>query len=212
MTIDVPASATRLVERSFGAERAVRGHALVERVHVVKPPPWPVVARVGGDVVTVHYRVEADVLRGECTCEIGVDCEHAVATALVALAQDRDLAAAQVEVARQQVVGEWLVELARAQEAPAPVTAAAAQPVIAYLLDGRAADLGLTVVQCARLQGGGLAPGVALAVLADHRRGAPRWIDDDDLRRIAMLRALARAAPQAGPCPLRAFRAAEPSC
>ena len=194
MTAAPPPEPPPLVERSFAAEPVRRGLALVDRVHVVKPPPWPVVARVAGEVVTVHYRAEATLLRGECTCAVGADCEHAVALALVALALDRERAAAEVEVARQHVVGEWLVELARAQDAPAPAPGGGGDQVIVYLLDGRDADLGLNVVPCARLRGGGLAPGAPLAASTD-RRGAPAWIDTDDLRRIATLRAVARALP-----------------
>ena len=51
----IPASAQRTVERSFGAAALADGRAAIAagRVHLVKPPPWPVVARVGGLADTV---------------------------------------------------------------------------------------------------------------------------------------------------------------
>jgi len=197
MSLEVPVSAQRLVERHFGAARLNEALALVaaERVHVVKPPPWPVVARVQGHVVTVHYRVEGELLRGECSCDVA-ECAHAAATALAVLARERVYAAAQVEAARQAVVGEWLAELGRLELEPEAAAAPGSTQAIGYVLDGRDGDVGLTVVQCARLRSGLLAPGLPMAALADPQRGAPRWVEVDDLRRIAMLRAVTRAMPQ----------------
>ncbi|MBK7076080.1 MAG: DEAD/DEAH box helicase [Myxococcales bacterium] len=191
----IPASAQRTVERCFGAAALADGLAAVAagRVHLVKPPPWPVVARVAGEVVTVRYRPEGELLRGECSCAGGGDCGHAAATALVALADQRAGAEAAIAVERQARVGEWLAELGRHQpDAPTPAT----NQLVAYVLDARDRDVGLTIVPAARLRGGGLSAGLPLAALADPQRGAPRWVDVDDLRRIALLRAIARATPQ----------------
>ncbi len=196
MDLELPTSAQRAVERCFGADALAAGLVAVAagRVHLVKPPPWPVVARVGGEVVTVRFRVEDQHLSGECSCAGGGDCGHAAATALVALADARASADAAIAVERQARVGEWLTELGRHQPPPPP--ASATNQLVAYVLDARDQDVGLTIVPAARLRGGGLSAGLALAALADPQRGAPRWVEVDDLRRIALLRAIARATPQ----------------
>ena len=190
---DIPASAQRAVERWCGAARLAEALALVPRVNVVKPPPWPVVGRVAAHVVTVHYRVEGERLRGDCSCEVD-DCAHAAATALVVLARERELADVAIAAEREVVVGTWLAELGRVEPtAPAPTTTSHA---IAYVLDGHDGDVGLTVTACTRLRSGALAPGLPVAALGDPQRGAPAWVEVDDLRRIAMLRAVTRAVPK----------------
>ncbi|MBK9037394.1 MAG: DEAD/DEAH box helicase [Myxococcales bacterium] len=195
MSRDIPASAQRTVERCFGAAALADGLAAIAsgRVHVVKPPPWPVVARVAGEVVTVRFRAEGELLRGECSCAVATDCGHAAATALAALADEQAGAEAAIEAERQARVGEWLAELGRHQPTAAPPTTS---QVVTYVLDERDRDVGLTIVPAARLRGGGLSAGLPLAALADPQRGAPRWVDVDDLRRIALVRAIARATPQ----------------
>ncbi|MEZ4400800.1 MAG: DEAD/DEAH box helicase [Kofleriaceae bacterium] len=193
--VEIPASAARLVARCFGAAAAAGGRDLLARVHVVKPPPWPVVARVAEHVVTVRYQPSGEVLRGECTCAVGADCAHAAATALVVLADERRYAEAERAAAHQARVGEWLAELGR-HDAPAPSPAPPTNHAVAYVLDGDDGTLGLTVVPCTRLRTGALTPGLPMAALADPQRGAPRWVEVDDLRRIAMLRAVTRAMPQ----------------
>ena len=175
-------------------------HARDGRVHVVKPPPWPIVAQVRGTqghVVTVYYPGGLH-LRGECTCELAIDCEHVAAAALAVFAREREYAARQEAAAREAVVGEWLAELGRqdGRGSSGAAGAPASDNVVAYVLDARDGELGLTVLQCSRLRRGGLSSGTPIAALADPQRGAPRWVEVDDLRRIAMLRAVARAAPQ----------------
>jgi len=202
---DISESALQLVASSFhpATVESAREYVRGDRVHVVKPPPWPVVARVRGDdgyVVTVHCNAGGNQLRGDCSCRVGIDCEHAAATALLVLARERDDAADRDAAARQAVVGDWLAELCRAVGGAAAV--AAPDRTVAYLLDARDGELGLTVVQCARLRRGGLGGGAPMAALSDPQRGAPRWVEVDDLRRIAMLRAVTRVPPQATRLPL----------
>jgi hypothetical protein len=194
----LPESALRLLRGSFDAAVVTAGaaHARAGRVHVVKPTPWPVVARVqaeGGHVVTVDLGAGGHHLRGECSCPVGVDCEHVAAAALVALAAEGAEAAQRIEAARQAVVGAWLADFGRSDPRPA---VAPADQVIAFLLDLRDGEVGLAVVQCTRLRRGGLAPGALIGAPGDPQRGPPRWIDGDDLRRLALVRAVTRAAPQ----------------
>ncbi len=199
MAVTIPDDAVRRVAACFapaivrdGLARAAAGD-----VHLVKPPPWPVVARVtggGGHVVTVHFEPHGGALRGECTCPAAGDCAHAAATALVAFAVDDARGADAAAAAHQAQVGAWLADLGRIERDPgAP---AAGDRVVAYVLDARAddpGDVGLTAVQATRLRKGGLGAGQAIAALADPMRGAPRWVEVSDLRRIAMLRAVSRA-------------------
>ncbi|HVK76082.1 MAG TPA: DEAD/DEAH box helicase [Kofleriaceae bacterium] len=198
----IPDAAVRLIACFFDAAtvEAAVAYARGDRVQLVKPPPWPVVARVRGTagyVVTVNYREEGPQLRGECSCPTAVDCKHAAATALVVFARERELAAARAAAARQAVVGQWLTELGRHGATGAAVASPArGERVVAYVLDGRDGELGLTVVQATRLRDGSLGAGSVIAALGDPHRGAPAWVDVDDLRRIAMLRAVTRAAPQ----------------
>jgi len=67
---------------------------------------------------------------------------------------------------------------------------------VAYVLDRRDNELGISVVQCLPLAKGGYGPGSVIGALGDPHRGAPPWVAVDDLQRIAMLRALTRANPQ----------------
>jgi superfamily II DNA or RNA helicase len=199
----IPAAARALVAAHFAPAivDAAIAHAAAARVQVVKAPPWPVVARVkdgaaaGEHVVTVHYNPLNQHLRGDCSCSDAVDCVHAAAAALIAFADEAAQAAAQAEVARQAAVGEWLAELG--QHAPEAPAAAPGERVVAYVLDDRDGEVGLTIVACARLKAGGLAAGAPIAGLGEGPRGAPRWLATDDLRRIALVRAVARAVPGA---------------
>ncbi len=197
MSLEIPASALRQVASWFdpATVRSALAHVRDDRVHVVKPPPWPVVAQVAGEhVVTVAFHGSGNHLRGDCSCVVGVDCEHAAATALVVFAREREYAAQRAIAARQAVVGEWLADLGRHQ--PGPGAAPASDQVVAYVIDRRDGELGLTVLQCSQLRRGGLGPGSVIGALGDPHRGPPRWVEVDDLRRIAMLRAVTRAAPQ----------------
>ncbi|MBZ0232416.1 MAG: hypothetical protein K8M05_08690, partial [Deltaproteobacteria bacterium] len=196
MSRPIPDAARRLVTSSFGAPITRRALELATagRVHVVKPPPWPVVARLhvdGGHVVTVHYDPGAVHLRGDCSCPAAGDCEHAAATALVVLAQEESHDEARADVAQQAQVSAWLTGIGQVErDGAAPVPA---DRVVAYVMDVKEGDVGLTPVAATRLRRGGLSAGQAIAALADPTRGAPRWVDVADLRRIAMLRAVSRA-------------------
>jgi superfamily II DNA or RNA helicase len=192
---------TRALPSWFDAAVVARARELVaaSHVHLVKPPPWPVVARVRDAVVTVHAGLDQDPGRGECSCAAEEDCEHVAATLLAAFAAMDGDRAAHVEAARQDQVASWLAELGRVDArdaAPAAKSGGPDERVIAYVLDGASpGDVGLRVLQCAR-RGGELIPGAVLGAMGDPQRGPPRWAGVDDLRRIAMLRAVARVAPQ----------------
>jgi len=195
---DIPDTALRLVAAFFdaGTVRSAVDCARNGRVHLVKPPPWPVVAQVRGTegyVVTVHYTAATGQLRGDCSCPAGGDCKHAAATALVAFAREGEHAARRLDSARQVVVGKWLADFGREERRDGAV--ATAERVVAYVIDARDGSVGITALQCARLKRGGLGNGAVIAALGDPSRGPPAWVDVDDLRRIAMLRAVARAAP-----------------
>lgn len=202
---EIPDTALRLVASFFdaGTVRSAVEYARSGRVHLVKPPPWPVVAQVRGSegyVVTVHYSPGTSYLRGDCSCPAAIDCKHAAATALIAFARDGEHASHRLESARQVAVGRWLADFGRQDgEGGAPATA---ERVVAYVIDAVDGGLGLTAVHCARLRRGGLGAGAVIAGLGDPRRGPPGWIEVDDLRRIAMLRAVTRAAPHATRLPL----------
>jgi superfamily II DNA or RNA helicase len=192
---EIPEQALRLVGAYSDAETVRRGldYARQDRVHLVKPPPWPVVARVNGTqgyVVTVDLNAGGNALHGDCSCAVRVDCKHAAATALVVFAEEGDHAVLRVEAARQAVVGAWLADLGRAEGSAEP---SSDDQVVAYVIDAREGDLGITAVQCTKLRKGGLGAGTVIAALGDPHRGAPRWVGVDDLRRIAMLRAVTRA-------------------
>jgi superfamily II DNA or RNA helicase len=193
--VPIPDSATRLVTSCFGAAttRAALALATADRVHLVRPL-WPVVARVRDDeshVVTVHYDPAAIHLRGDCSCDVAVDCAHAAATALVALAQEASNHAGRARAAAEASVGDWLTGLGLIERERAEPPAA--DRIVAYVLDLREGEVGLTPLAATRLQRGGLGAGQPIAALADPMRGAPRWVDVADLRRIAMLRAVSRA-------------------
>jgi superfamily II DNA or RNA helicase len=195
---EIPENAVRRLASHFDAATVAAAlvHLRAGQVHVVKPPPWPVVARVHdreGHVVTVAFGA-AGHLSSECSCAVGEGCSHAAAAALAVFAREGEYAARQAEAARQAIVGDWLAELGR-QDAH-PTVALGHEQLVAYVLDVRDGDPALTVVQCARQKRGGLSTGVPIAALADPMRGAPRWVEVDDLRRIAMLRAVTRALPQ----------------
>ena len=196
-----------LLRRYFDAALVERAADYVreQRVHMVKLPPWPVVARVRGDdgyVVTVFHDAGGDRLRGECSCAVGADCEHAAATALVALQLEHELSGARAEAAQQDVVGEWLAELGRHQRPADTAPASGAERVVAYVIDVRDGEPGLTVMQATALAKGGLGAGTLIAALGDPQRGAPSWVETDDLRRIALLRAVTRVAPGVTRMPL----------
>ncbi|MEZ4366308.1 MAG: SNF2-related protein [Kofleriaceae bacterium] len=193
----IPPAAMRLVTASFDPVVVRRGLELVEegRVHLTKPPPWPIVARVSGaegHVVTVGYLPSGLHLRGECTCAVELDCKHAAAAALVALTRELDAQGDHALATRQATVGDWLVDLGRADVAPTPTDERGGNRVVAYVLDDRDGTFGLTVMQCPRLRDGRLGAGTPIAGLGDPQRGAPRWVGVDDLRRIALLRAVTR--------------------
>ena len=207
MTADAP---TRLA-RWFDAAMCARAAEYVRerRVVVVKPPPWPVVARVRGDdgyVVTVHHAGGANRMYGECSCPAGGDCEHVAAAALAGIEAELAAGAGRSEAARQEVVAEWLTELGRLQPGAAGAAGRDAEgggeKVIAYVLDVRDAEPGITIMQATRLARGGLGAGALIGALGDPQRGAPSWVEVADLRRIAMLRAVTRVAPQIARLPL----------
>ena len=201
---DIPDTALRLVASFFdaGTVRRAVDYARTGRVHLVKPPPWPVVAQVRGTegyVVTVHYAAATSHLRGECSCPAGGDCKHAAATALVAFAREAEHAVHRLESARQVAVGNWLADFGREERRAGADTA---DRVVAYVIDARDGSMGITALQCARLKRGGLGNGSVIAALGDPGRGPPAWVEVDDLRRIAMLRAVTRAAPHSVRLPL----------
>jgi superfamily II DNA or RNA helicase len=204
----IPDSALRLVRSSFDGAivASALAHAEAGRVHLVKPPPWPVVARVRADagyVVTVGFNPAGTQLRGECSCPVAHDCDHAAAAALVALAGEQDHASARLGAVREAAVGEWLVELGRVEDlAVAAGEPAASNREVAYVLDDRDGVIGLSCVQTTRLKDGGVGVGPVIGALGDRQRGAPAWVPTEDLRRIGMLRALARVAPNVTKLPL----------
>ncbi len=201
----IPDTALRLVASFFdaGTVRSAVDYAREGRVHLVKPPPWPVVAQVRdteGYVVTVHYAAATSHLRGDCSCPAGGDCKHAAATALVAFAREGEQAVHRLESARQVAVGKWLADFGREDRRDG--AGATAERIVAYVIDSRDGSLGITALQCSRLKRGGLGNGAVIAALGDPGRGPPGWVEVDDLRRIAMLRAVTRAPPQSARLPL----------
>jgi superfamily II DNA or RNA helicase len=199
MRISIPDSVQRRVkghfERTFARAMA---YASEGRVHVVRSE-WPVVARVqggAGHVVTVHYTRANRYLRGDCSCSDATDCEHAAAAVLVALAQARRLAEARLEHEAEVAVGSWLAQLTVAPDgAPA---ARGPRQVVAYVLApaDTTGGLALTIHAATARRRGGLGASSVLGALGDPARGAPPWVGVDDLRRIALLRAVSRAAPR----------------
>ncbi len=190
----------RLLATTFDAVTVRRAIEYVEegRVHLVKPPPWPVVARVRGTqgyVTTVRALPSGLHLRGECSCPVEVDCKHAAATALVALLRDDAGAEDRALAMRQGMVADWLVDLGRSDDVEAAPAGAPTREV-AFVLADDATDgaIALTVMHCARHRDGTLGGGQAMTGLGDPARGAPRWVPADDLRRIALVRAASRAA------------------
>jgi superfamily II DNA or RNA helicase len=186
-------SARALVTAAFGADAvAVALAGLTARVHLVKAPPWPVVARLAApdaQVVTVHHDAGARHLRAECSCPRGGDCAHAAATALVALAAEQRKSGRRAAEAQERAVSSWLVELGQTSAEVAVAPAQAATDVVAYVLDDREGELSLTVLACVRLSRGALSAG---SVLGSLERGTPAWMPLADVRRVAMIGAITR--------------------
>jgi superfamily II DNA or RNA helicase len=206
VSLIIPESALRLVASYFDPATVERARVYTEddRVHVVKPPPWPVVARVRGDqgyVVTVDYTASGNHMRGECSCSAAVDCEHAAATALVVLAAEREHIVDRTLVLRQGVVGDWLTGIGKIVRPP-DSSATTDERLVAYVLDQREGEIGLAIHQATRKRSGGLALGAAILGPADGARGAPRWVGLDDLRRIALVRAVTRVHPDIARVPV----------
>ena len=120
-----PEAAQSAAESFFDAATVQPALAHSARVRIDNPPPWPIEAQVGGSqgyVVTVHHR--GTHLAGDCSCEIGVDCKHAAAAALVVFAHEGEHAAARAAAVQQAAVGAWLTELGRVEKpATAPSSA-----------------------------------------------------------------------------------------
>ena len=197
--VAISSQARRVVAEQFSGDtftHALR-HAEEGRVHLVKPPPWPVVARIegeGGHVVTVDYNRGNRYLSGQCSCATATDCEHAAATALVVFSRERELQKQRAEAARDRAVADWLANLGRPATEPAPTPTSHAQTV-AYVLSRRDGQVVLAVFRASVLRRGGLSRGTLLPSFADPTRPMPAWVSEDDLRRIALLRAVSRVGP-----------------
>jgi hypothetical protein len=204
--LDPSDRALRLLASHF--EAAVMRAAIAEvrqsRVHLVKALPWPIVGRVraGGTeaIATVDFLGLAGRLTGECSCGEAT-CVHVAATALLGFSAEADAGLEHEEAARQEVVGTWLAGLGHVA-APASAAIAPSERAVVYVLERDGAELALTVMQATRLRRGGLGAGSPIASLGDPARGAPGWVPVEDLRLIALLRAVTRVAPATTRLPL----------
>lgn len=204
MPLEIPDPVVRLVSSFFDPATVASAVEVARsgRVHLVKPPPFPVVAQVRGAegyVVTVHHAPGTAYLRGDCSCPVAVDCKHAAATALIAFARDGERAARRLDSAREVAVGRWLADFGRHQAAAAE---GQTDRVVAYVIDAGDGGLGVTAMHCAPLRRGGLGQGALIGGHGDPHRAPPAWIGGDDLRRLALLRAVTRAAPNVTRLPL----------
>jgi superfamily II DNA or RNA helicase len=195
MSVAIPERVIRRVADHFAPEVFARGleYARDGRVNLVRTE-WPVVARVRGNsgyVVTVHYEKSHGHIHGECSCSDASDCHHTAATALVAMAGAREHDLERQEARKQELVGEWLAGFELGQSDAAP---ALGNRIVAYVIrrddQGR---LGLRLCSTRALQRGGFGHSYPLSAFGDARRELPHWVRTDDLRRIALLRAVTRA-------------------
>ncbi len=165
------------------------------RVRMVSAEQWPVVAKVRGSgssvyIVTLYYE-GARYFEADCTCPVATDCKHAVATALVALEseyQDEESYAA----SRQELaVGSWLSGLG---SAPAEFREHSANNrVVVYILERNDEESQISFYRSSYLKRGGLARATLMSSVGDPTRQIPDWVPPDDLRRIALVRALSRS-------------------
>ncbi|MBK9070631.1 MAG: hypothetical protein IPL79_06470 [Myxococcales bacterium] len=204
-------SARRLLSGQFDAATIERGavHVAAGRVVMVKPLPWPVVARISdgrGLVVTVNYDAGGRYFRGQCMCETGEDCEHVAAVALTALSMEQAQREATQAHATQAVAAAWLAEvgqlaLANVAEPSTLITGltepALAPRMVAYVLSRRDGEFSLAFMQCQPLRKGGLGPAAPLLRQGGASPDLPAWVSDEEASRIAVLRAVARAVPHA---------------
>jgi len=193
--LDLPQAMLLDLGRQLGTRTLEQGmdYAREGRVSMVRSE-WPVVAKVFGSegyVVTVHYTEANDAIRGECTCAVGHDCKHVAATALVAFSMAGDAKQASQQRRKQQAVGEWLSGFHVGTDPTR--TRGGANHVVAYVLSREAGAIAVSVHRTTRLRSGSYGKSYLMASPADPQRGAPRWVPADDLRRIAMLRAVSRA-------------------
>ncbi|HUH04279.1 MAG TPA: DEAD/DEAH box helicase [Kofleriaceae bacterium] len=196
MGVAISEAVVRRVAGSFDPKTFARGLAYARegRVNLVRAE-WPVVAQVRGStgyVVTVHYTQANQHLRGDCTCPVGLDCKHAAAAALVALAGAREHTRAQHVARKQDAVGEWLAGFGVAIDAGP--SRGSSENIVAYVIGpDSGGTLAVTIHSSRALRRGGFARGSIMAALGDPARGAPAWVPLEDLRRVALLRAVARA-------------------
>ncbi len=194
VSASIPPAVVRRGAQHFDAETLASGLALAieGRVSLVRAE-WPVVAQVGGykgHVVTVHYVAATETMRGDCSCSERVDCAHAAAAFVVAGAGEasEDRLAAQ----KQEAVGEWLTRLS---VETTKEESRETRQVVVYVFVLVEGALALTVQRTTRLMRGGFGRSSVLGALGDPSRGAPSWVPVEDLRRIALLRAVTGVGP-----------------
>lgn len=183
------------VAESFDHMTFARGLAYAEegRVNLVEADRWPVVARVQGTsgyVVTLHYQ-GGRYLEGDCSCPVGVDCKHAVATALVAFQREHDKQTRYDASRQERAVGSWLVGLGQAPDPDA--RAETTSKLVAYVLERVDNKTLLSFHRTSRLKRGGLARSSLMTAIGDRTRRVPEWIPSDDLRRMSTVQAMSRA-------------------
>jgi superfamily II DNA or RNA helicase len=183
------------VAESFDHMTFQRGLAYAKegRVNLVDADRWPVVARVQGSsgyIVTLHYE-GGRYLEGECSCPVGVDCKHAVATALVVFQREQEEDEDYRATRKEKAVGSWLAGLGQApeeRESPAP-----SNKLVAYVLEESDNKTLLSFHRTSRLKRGGLARSSHMTNVGDPTRRMPAWVSSEDIRRMSAVQAISRA-------------------
>lgn len=209
VALSIPEAAIQWVAELFDPRVFARGldYARDGRVHLVRGE-WPVVARVRGTrgyVVTVHYKPENHHAHSECSCPVGFDCKHAAAAALVAMASQRDVADARYRARKEEAVGTWLARMGVAAAVDVPVRS---RDVVAYVLAPGTEAPTLEVHRTRLRRAGTYGRSSPIGSPTDSQRGAPSWVSVDDLRRIALLRAVTRAGDHQTSLPIERIDAA----
>ncbi len=196
MILDFSKQTIERVAESFEEMTFGRGLAYGRegRVKIVSDGEWPVVAKVLGSgmtyVVTLYYEGRRQ-FDGECSCPVAIDCKHAAATALVVL--EAELANEESYTARRQqlAVSSWLSELGVVPLSVKP--SSASNKVIAYILERDEGETELSIHRTTRLKRGGLSRSSRMTAIGDPTKKLADWITADDVRRIALVRALSRS-------------------
>lgn len=198
-------SALRRVADSFDAKTFRRGRAYAEegRVSIVKGMPWPIVAKVRGTehyVVTVHYNPSNNYLSGDCSCPVNTDCKHAAATAMLAFNEQVEEAGDDRDLYQEHLVGDWLAQLGTH-------TTRSSEPsnkLIAYILSAERGLAQLSFHRTTRLKRGGFGRSSNLTPFSDSSQ-APRWIATEDLRLMAIIRAVSKTQGYQSHLPVQAL-------